>query len=601
MAAKKIYALNLGMQTVALAEFELLPDGGLALSAYREYELMPDPAADATRLEQIKVAVGELRSGLNLPRSLRAYLSLPSQAVFTRFLKLPGSTAEDVKSVIGFEAQQNVPFPIAEVVWDYQILGPAREANWDVALVAIKTDQLEEIYGACEQAGVGAHCIDIAPMAIYNAFRFNYSDVTGASLIIDMGARTTNLIFAEGEKVFTRTIPIGGNLISVNVAKELGVEVTVAEALKKEKGFVALGGAYADPADPTEAKICKIARTTMTRLHAEITRSISFYRANHGGSQPVRAFLAGRNMNMPFMLEFFAEKLTMPVEFFNPVKNVLVPSEAVRKAIDGKIPALGELVGLGLRGAGVCPVEISLTPKKVLVEQDLSKKQLPLIAAVLCITAALLSLVLFFQQAADKVLQVTDGVRRDIARLEKIQKSLAEADEKITKLQAIGAPLILAVEERTLWIQILDELGKNLPPRFLWITKLTPLSGGQPVNLDGVRPQLLVQKGARPIPTPTPTPKPTPPGRRGAPPPKPTTQEEVKHPTIDAIRIDGLYLENPAMVGIVDQFVDNLAKSPLFAVNEEVKINMVRTQPDGTSWAYSYSFVLPLAKPISLP
>ncbi|MCS7008971.1 MAG: pilus assembly protein PilM, partial [Chthoniobacterales bacterium] len=165
MAVKKTYALNLGMQTVAMAEFEHLADGGLALAGYREYELMPDPAADATRLEQIKVAVGELRSGLNLPKMLRAYFCLPSQSVFTRFLRLPGSTAEDVRSVIGFEAQQNVPFPIAEVVWDYQILGAVRDANWDVALVAIKTDQLEEIYASCEQAGVLAYGIDISPMA----------------------------------------------------------------------------------------------------------------------------------------------------------------------------------------------------------------------------------------------------------------------------------------------------------------------------------------------------------------------------------------------------------------------------------------------------
>jgi hypothetical protein len=70
---------------------------------------------------------------------------------------------------------------------------------------------------------------------------------------------------------------------------------------------------------------------------------------------------------------------------------------------------------------------------------------------------------------------------------------------------------------------------------------------------------------------------------------------------IDAIRIGGLYLENPQMLQVVDAYVDNLAKSPLFKVDGAVKTNMTRTQPDGTKWAYGFEFVLPLANPIALP
>ena len=149
----RIFALNLGMQTVSMAEFQELPAGGLKLVALKTSDLIVDPAADATRNSQVESVVAELRSALNAPKNANTHLCLPSQSVFSRFVKLPGATASDVKSIIGFEAQQNVPFPIDEVVWDYQIMGDRRVENWDVSIVAIKADQLNEVVEAVGKGG----------------------------------------------------------------------------------------------------------------------------------------------------------------------------------------------------------------------------------------------------------------------------------------------------------------------------------------------------------------------------------------------------------------------------------------------------------------
>ena len=144
----------------------------------------------------------------------RANVCLPSQSVFARFVKLPGKTPGEVDSIIGFEAQQNVPFPIDEVVWDYQIMGGPKENVWDVALVAIKAEQLDEINASINGGGLRSFIFDVAPMALSNAFRYNYGDLNGCTLLIDIGARTTNLVFVEGKRVFSRSIPVGGNSIS---------------------------------------------------------------------------------------------------------------------------------------------------------------------------------------------------------------------------------------------------------------------------------------------------------------------------------------------------------------------------------------------------
>ena len=95
-----------------------------------------------------------LRKALRVGPKERVTFSLPSQSVFTRFVKLPGSSPEEVDSIIGFEAQQNVPFPIDEVVWDYQIMGEAKDNQWDVVLVAIKADQLDEINASVNKGGL---------------------------------------------------------------------------------------------------------------------------------------------------------------------------------------------------------------------------------------------------------------------------------------------------------------------------------------------------------------------------------------------------------------------------------------------------------------
>ena len=94
---------------------------------------------------------------------------------------------KNIEELVKFEAQQHVPFPIEEVVWDWAMLdstGPEKE----VALVAIKRDALTEINATVAQAGIGTREVDAAPMALYNAFRYNYPEEDAPILLMDIGA-----------------------------------------------------------------------------------------------------------------------------------------------------------------------------------------------------------------------------------------------------------------------------------------------------------------------------------------------------------------------------------------------------------------------------
>lgn len=578
-------SLNLGMQTVSLAEFEVLPEGGLRMVGFARSELILDPAADATRALQIETLAKELREILKTKAGAKVNSCLPSQSVFSRFLKLPGATPQDVESIVGFEAQQNIPFPIEEVVWNHQIMGDRRDENWDVALVAIKTEQLKEVLDAAKRGGLSVENVDVAPMALYNAFRYNYPDVEESSLLIDLGARTTNLIFSENGRAFSRSIPIGGNSISAAIAKEFDQDITLAEKLKIEKGLVGLGGAYADPEDPVEARLSKVIRNTMTRLHAEIARSVNFYRSTQGGTTPMRVFLCGGSTPLRYIAEFFVEKLQARVEFFNPLKNVVVADGVLADDMPPGVDGLGELVGCALSGLGDCPMEIALTPPGVIDARKMARRIPNLaLAAVFLIATPLLW---WFQKnhTAEAYELEKDRLAGKSQALQSDSNNIDREQKKQKALEVELAPFLVSAAERSVWAKILGELSAKIPDRFIWVTRLAP------VETEDAHP---------PAPA---TPANPPQGQR-----KPilaTPQAPAK--SITHLEVKGLYLDSPPNekgAAIVDEFYTGLFGSPVFEINENTDRATViteRTTPSDETWAYSFTMRLPLKTPIPLP
>jgi type IV pilus assembly protein PilM len=216
------------------------------------------------------------------------------------------------------------------------------------------------------------------PVTLINAYLYNYSSAEGCTLLIDIGARSTNLIFFEQDQVFARVVPIGGHMITQNISNEFQEPYKASEVMKKGKGFVGLGGAYQDPDDAVASRISKLSRSTYSRLHAEINRSISFYRNQQGGMAPHRILLAGGASSMAYSDLFFRDKFNIEVEYFNPLLRVAVSSDVDREALSRDAFALGEMVGLALRRAGECPVEINLRPQSMR-EETKKKSQMPIL------------------------------------------------------------------------------------------------------------------------------------------------------------------------------------------------------------------------------
>src|SRR5437016_640149 len=532
--ATRIISLNLGSQTIGLAEFQAQPQGGLVLQNYRLREVLIDPASEDIRHPQISAALREMMVELQIRHEAVNY-AVSAQSVFARFVKLPAVEEEKIERIIAFEAQQNVPFPIDEVVWDYQLIGGGGAEQFQVVLVAIKSDLLDEMNAAVEETGLRTAIVDVATMALYNAFRYNYADLGGCTLLVDIGARTTNLLFIEPQKIFSRSIPVGGSSITVAIAKEFNEPFAAAEFRKKRDGFVSLGGACVEPSDPEVARVSKLMRSTMTRLHAEVMRSISHYRAQQQGNAPERVFLCGGGASTPYMREFFQEKLQVPIEFFNPLRNVAVAQSAPGSELTRSAHLLGELVGLSLRSVSACPMELNFRPAAVVRRQELEQRRPFFIMAAAALVLALLGWAFYDTRATQVARAGAEKIRNSNVPMQAAEAKIEKLRKQAMSLDAVAMPLSSAINDRFFWIEILEDLNARLPKEDIWITELIPTSGGKPVGVD--------EKRAAEI-APSPTPAMAPASAR-APAARPVG------PAIDGILVRGLYLFNPKQQEVV--------------------------------------------------
>ena len=582
-AVPRIVSLNLGSQTIGLAVFQPQPNGGLVLTGYRLREILADPSTETDRNRQVSEGLSAMMRELGIKGGPIDY-AVSGQSVFARFVKLPSVDQDKIDRIITFEAQQNVPFPIEEVVWDYQLVGSDSVEKIEVVLVAIKADLLEGMNAAVESAGLQTTLVDVATMALYNAFRFNYSELTGCSLVIDIGARTTNLLFVEPGKVFSRSIPIGGSSITSAIAKEFNEPFSAAELRKKQDGFVSLGGAYAEATNPEVARVSKLVRNTMTRLHAEVARSISFYRTQQQGSPPQRVFLCGGTVSTPYMREFFHEKLQWPIEFFNPLRNVAVAESVAVDEVARSAHMLGELVGLALRSTMTCPMELNLRPANVVRRQRLAQRRPFFVLAGVCFVLGLLGWGFYFLRVARVEAHVADTLQVDVDRMRGVENRIAQLSKETAALDAEAKPLLSAINDRGVWLRIIDDLNARLPKENIWITELAPTSGGRIIG--EATPGAAAAAPVARLPA----------GGRAAGGPGPATV-----PMIDGVFVRGLYLSNPKQQEIVVDYFRNLLGSTVFEVDANKQSEVIKpSTPTNTEWAYPYELRLKLRQPFEL-
>jgi type IV pilus assembly protein PilM len=460
--SKSFVAVDFGAATIKVAEFDINEAGGLVLRQWGTRALGQDGVQEATREAAMTKALQDLLSEKHFS-SKSINVCAPGFHTFSKFVKLPPVDTSKVTQIIQYEAQQNVPFPLEEVVWDYQILGATATGELEVLLVAIKSEIVEGLFRVADSAGLRLQLVDVSPAALCNAFRYNYSDLEGCTMLLDIGAKTSNLLFFDKGSVYSRGINIGANSITQDFAKEAKLAFGEAEAIKIEQGFVSLGGAYEEPDNPHQAAISKIARQVMTRLHIQVNQTIQFYRGQQGGAAPQRLFLSGGAAIMPYTAQFFAEKLNLTeVEYFNPLRNVDIDATLNREELVKVAHSFGEVVGLGLRNLAHCPVELNLMPRSILQRQRLNQKKPYFAAGIFCLILVVFAFGWFYQRVAAEKSKALDALLQQVEPLKRDEQALTKAMRDLKAAEADVQQYTEWMNNRFYWANVLSEMRQAL-------------------------------------------------------------------------------------------------------------------------------------------
>ena len=465
--AKKFLTLNIGAATVELAEYEACAKGTLTLVNYGTARLAaPLDGGNAETI--LSPAILEIVREKGIKPGPVA-VSISGQMAFQRFAAIPmAGGAEKFEQMVRYEIEQNIPFPIDEMVCDRQIVGDTPDGDKSVLIVAAKVDQVEAITGALASAGFTTELVDVAPLCLVNVLRHARPE-EGCSVILDIGAKTTSLVIVEGDRIYNRAIPVAGNAITKEISTALGCTADEAEQFKVESGYVSLGGVTEDE-DEAADRISKVCRAVLTRLNAEISRSINFYRSQQGGSAPVRLYLTGGTALLPQIDAFFSESLGIEVEFLNPTEAIEVGAKVDAAALEADAALIASTAGLALHAAGLAAFTVNLLPPS-LVEDRAEKAKIPFIAAAgVLLSLGLVLVMLAVNRETAVIVAQREAIQTRADKLARADKAVTAAQGKVGEAQAEADRFRDLLAARSTAVQRVNAVKDSLIPG-MWIEK----------------------------------------------------------------------------------------------------------------------------------
>lgn len=459
---KPFLAIDAGAANLKVALFDPQSNGMLTLARYEVVSLGQRGLDEPDRTELLKETLQELLDRHEIrAKGLEANVCTPSYQCFTKFLRTPAVEGSKVGQIVQYEAASQVPFPLDEVEWGFEVMGTADTGELDVMLMALREEVIESISTVCNDLGIRLSVVDGSPAALRNAFMHNYAEVEGCSMLLDIGAKTSNVIFIEGDRFFVRSVNFGANSITQEFSKESGLEWQQAEEYKQAYGYVHLTNTE-EPADPYQAILVRTARNVMTKLHQQVAQTIQYYRAQQGGQSPQRLYLAGGGASLIYTAEFFMEKLNLPIEFFNPFRNIEVGPDVDRNTLAATAHWLGEVAGLGLRVTTVGLTEFNLLPRRERISRQIEKRSPYAIAAIFCV-----GLIFFVQAAASnsiaskkeaKAKEIDDNLSAFVGTA----NDLFESQNRLQQEKGSSQKMERVLSSRFYWINLVNGVQEVL-------------------------------------------------------------------------------------------------------------------------------------------
>lgn len=340
MSEKKEVIINCGISHVSASVFTT--DGSkLKLKQVALQTLHYDYSNDQIWLDSLIAGLELLCKNEKIKGDAR--FIFPGSLLLNKTIRVPHVDEEKQKKIVAFELSQKMPFPLSELIWDYQVIDDDG-VEQEILAFAVKPEIAESFCEKVVEIGLNPVQITPAPILDYNALISSGIGLDQQeTLVVNIGAKSTNLLFINPTGFLIRSIAIGGNTLTQNISDNLGTLFEKAEDVKKSyfSGQVAFS-----PEDPSVQVLENCAQQFLSRASQEITRSIVTYKRLKKGKSPSRMFLAGRGALLNNLPEYISQSQSLDIDYFDPLKSLVI-DEGVSQEMRALLPfMIGEPVGL---------------------------------------------------------------------------------------------------------------------------------------------------------------------------------------------------------------------------------------------------------------
>ncbi len=454
--AKKKITVNCGTTHVSVSVFSERA-GSLVL----EKLVVEDLVYNYMEEEEWAFAASSALSGIFKKLKLKggATVIAPGHLLLTKNVKVPQVEASRQRQIISFEAADKFPFPLGDLVWDSQIIS-TDGVEAEVVLFAIKRENAERFAQQMLRSGITPEIIQPSTNLDYQAYRFLNVDATENVLIVNVGARTTNLTFVTPEGFSIQNVSVGGNFLTQSIADSLGKPFPAAERLKVNFFSDAMDLAEDDP---HAIKLREAAQSFCRRLGQEITRRIVNQKRQSPNGVPVKILLTGRGSLLPGLSDSLAESQHLPVEYFEPTAPVQVAAGVSSGYFDSVRFQLSEVIGDAseLLDSSVYS-QVNLLPQQIADALAFSKKKPFFIAAAVLFALAPLPIFFGLQNQCAALDSENAGLSKRKAELESFRSKISALEEHNVPAAEFVGTLDGVLAARGAWNALLADIQSRV-------------------------------------------------------------------------------------------------------------------------------------------
>ena len=384
----------------------------------------------------------------------------PGCLLLTKTIRVPHVEEEKQKKIVAFELMQKMPVPLAELIWDYQVIDDDG-VEQEILAFAVKPKVAEDFCERVMEIGLNPVQITPAPVLDYNAMRASGIGLdSGETLVVNIGARSTNLLFINPTGFLLRPLSIGGNSLTQNISDNLGTQFEKAEEIKKNY----FSGAVAFSADDPSVQLLEnCAKQFLARLSQEITRSLVTYKRLKKGKSPTRMFLAGRGALLNQLPEYLSQSQRLDIDYFDPLQALLL-SDGVSQEMRNLLPfMLSEPVGLASSIFSTAANEqsaltktINLLPESKLTNLNFKRKQPLLLVSAFLLSLTPIPSIWTNYQETEGLQEKLDGVEYDLTKMKEGLSGMENKSDTLDFLQYFTKQVharnqVYQQQAKTLW------------------------------------------------------------------------------------------------------------------------------------------------------